>query len=110
MPNTAELSDYLKPDHVTDGDTVTFANAGEIKSKSFKEGDEPRKVLEIGVTFKGEKKTYSPNATSIKNLSAAWGTDTEKWVGKTAALYVVPSQGGKDMILAKPSKESGVPF
>ena len=107
MPDTATLSQYLKPEHVTDGDTITFTDAGEIKDKEFEEKGEKtiRRKLEIGVTFRGEAKTYSPNANSVKLLSAAWGTNTEAWIGKTATLTVVPMNNGKDGILAKPAKE-----
>lgn len=103
-PDTSKLSKYLKPENVKDGDVIVFADAGVILEKSFKEGEEPRPTLEITVNWRGESKTYSPNKTTVKLLSAAWGTDTDGWVKKSATLTVVPSNGGKDMILAKPVK------
>lgn len=104
MPNTAKLSKYLKPEHVKDGDTVTFVDCGVIVDKTFKkEGkDETKPTLEITVSWRGENKTYSPNGTTVKLLNAAWGSETEDWVGKTAVLTVLPSSSGKDMIIAKP--------
>ncbi len=102
MPDTSEMSKFVKPENVKDGDTITFLDAGVIIKKSFKEGEEKKPVLEITVKFKDEDKTYSPNKTTVKLLSAAWGTATEKWVGKRAVLAVLPSSSGKDMIIAKP--------
>ena len=102
MPDVSKLSKFLKPENVQDGDTITFVDAGVIVERSFKE-DEPKKpVLEITVKFKDEDKTYSPNKTTVKLLSAAWGTGTEGWVGKKAVLSVIPSNNGKDMIIGKP--------
>ena len=112
MSNIDTLRPYIKAEMVQDGDKITFVDAGKVTEKTFTEEQGPRKVLEIGVTFKGESKTYSPNGASQKNLKAAWGPDTENWIGKTAVLYVVPTNLGKDSILAKPAKEKepGVPI
>jgi hypothetical protein len=107
MPDTAKLSRYLKAENVKDGDTITFVDAGVITEKTFKEnGEEKTKnALEITVKFRGENKTYTPNGTTVKLLSKGWGSATEKWVGKTAVLTVVPANNGKDMILAKPQAQ-----
>lgn len=105
MPDTSKLSKYLKPDIVKDGDVIKFLDAGTITDKEFKnsEGEKELKpTLEISVDFKGEKKTYSPNKTTVKLLSEEWGTATEEWVGKSATITVLPSNNGKDMIIAKP--------
>ncbi len=109
MPDTSKLSKYLKPENAKDGDIITFLDAGIITEKTFKkEGrDETKPCLEITVKFKGETKTYSPNGTSVKLLSAAWGTATEKWVGKTATLVILPANNGRDMIVAKPTDGKG---
>lgn len=105
MPDTSKLSKYLKAENVRDGDTITFLDAGVIVDKTFKkEGkDDVKKALEITVKFKGDSKTYTPNGKTVKLLSAAWGTDTDGWVNKTAILTVLPSDSGRDMIIAKPS-------
>ena len=107
MPDTSKLSKYLKPEHVNDGDTITFVDAGIVVEKEWKTDGEPeiKKALEITVRFRGEDKTYSPNGTTIKLLSAAWGVDSEGWIDKQASLLVVPGNNGKDYIVAKPLVE-----
>lgn len=104
MPDTSKLSKYLKPEHAKDGDVITFIDAGVIVDKTFKKDgrDETKPALEIAVKFRGETKTYSPNATTVKLLNAAWGTATEKWVNRSAVVSILPANNGKDMIIAKP--------
>lgn len=109
MPDTSKLSRYLKAENAKDGDIITFLDAGVIVEKQFKKDEPPKPSLEITVKFKGETKTYSPNGTTVKLLNAAWGTATEKWVGKSATLYVLPSNSGKDMIVAKPKDGKAAP-
>lgn len=100
MPDIGKLSKYLKPEVCKDGDIITFLNAGEIKEKKF--DDEVKDVFEIGVLLNGHEKLYSPNGTTLKLLSKAWGTATEKWVKQKARITILPSNNGKDMIVAKP--------
>lgn len=109
MPDTSKLSRYLKAENVKDGDVITFVDAGVIVEKTFKKDEPPKPALEITVKFRGENKTYSPNGTTVKLLNAAWGTATEKWVGKSATLHVLPSNSGKDMIIAKPKDGKAAP-
>jgi hypothetical protein len=105
MPDTSKLSKFIKAENAKDGDVITFLDAGIIIDKTFKKDgrDETKPVLEISVKFKGETKTYSPNGTTVKLLTAAWGSATEKWVGKSAVITILPSNHGKDMIIAKPT-------
>ena len=111
MPDTSKLSKFLKPEHAKDGDVITFLDAGVIVEKTFKKDgrDDVKPVLEITVKFKGETKTYSPNGTTVKLLSAAWGTASEKWVGKSAVITILPANNGKDMIIAKPNTAKAAP-
>jgi hypothetical protein len=111
MPDTSKLSKFLKPEHAKDGDIITFLDAGIIVEKTFKKDgrDETKPVLEIAVKFKGETKTYSPNGTTVKLLTGAWGAATEKWVGKSAVITILPANNGKDMIIAKPKDGKAAP-
>lgn len=108
MPNTSKLSKYLKLEHVKDGDKITFIDPGAIVEKTFKKDgkDETKLALEITVSWRGENKTYSPNGTTAKLLSAAWGPDSEGWVGKSAIVTILPING-KDAIIAKPEAQQG---
>ena len=104
MPDTSKLSKYLKADSVKDGDIINFIDAGVILDREFKKDGktEIKPVLEITVEVNGDKKTYSPNGTTIALLNKAWGKNTEKWVGRQAKVFIMPSSNGKDMIVAKP--------
>lgn len=104
MPDTKQLEKYLKPDMCQDGDVITFLDPGVIVDKTFdRDGEkEVKPILDITVDLLGEKKTYCPNATTRKLLNKAWGTETEKWVNKKAIISIIPSNNGKDMIIAKP--------
>lgn len=92
MPSTTQLQKYLKVDSVKNGDVVNFMDAGVIYDKDFPQKDGTKKVqtiLEMTVMVNGEKKTYSPNRTTIKLLNEAWGTDTEKWVNKQGVVAII---------------------
>ena len=105
MPDISKLSKYLKAEEVKDGDVITFLDPGTIEVKEFKKNDgevEKKEVFEILVSINGNKKLYSPNVTTRKLLAKAWGNCTEHWVTKKAKITVVPSNNGKDMIIAKP--------
>ncbi len=97
MPDTSKLSKFIKAENCKDGDVLTFLDAGVIVDKTFKKDgrDETKPVLEITVKFKGETKTYSPNGTTVKLLSGAWGTATEKWIGKSATVTILPANNGR---------------
>lgn len=92
MPNINDLQRFLKVEMVQNGDLIHFCDAGSISQKEFKSNPGKKKpVLEmevmIGDTMK--KISYSPNSTSVKLLSEAWGPNTETWVGKTGIVVVV---------------------
>lgn len=110
MPNTSQLSKYIKAEHVKDGDVINFMDAGIIADKEFtKDGvKEIKTILELSVEIKGERKLYSPNQTTIGILSKAWTADTEKWVGKQGRITLVPSPLGKDMVIVKPIEPADI--
>ena len=104
MPNVNKLQKYLKADGCQDGDIITFLTAGVIESREFdKDGEKEEKdIFEILVLIGEDKKLYSPNATTRKLLSKAWGPDTEKWVGQKARISILPAPNNRDMIICKP--------
>lgn len=104
MPNTTTLSKYLKADMAKDGDVITFLDAGVILEKEFDK--KKKKVLEITVKFRGENKTYCPNGKTVKLLNAAWGPETEEWVGKSATITILPDDSGRDMVISKPVQDN----
>lgn len=90
--------------HVKDGDILNFMDAGEIKNKEFKKDgvSEIKPILELSVEINNEKKTYSPNNTTISILTKSWGADTEDWVGRQGRITILPGPSGRDMIICKP--------
>lgn len=106
MVNTSKLSKFLKAESVVDGEIITFIDGGIIVPREFKDSKtgktELKDVFELTVSYQGDHKTYSPNATTVKMLNKAWGTDSDKWIGKQARINVMPSSMGKDMIISKP--------
>lgn len=104
MPNTSKLSNFLKAEHCKDGDIINFMDAGIISDKEFTNDNvkETKAILELGIEINGDKKTYSPNKTTIGILTKAWGADTEAWVGRQGRVTLVPSPLGKDMLIVKP--------
>lgn len=76
-----KTSDWLRPDDVKDGDTVTIIDDGRFRSA----GDTPfgREVFEIGVRLpNGEVKIMTMNRTTQRRCAEAWGDETRNWVGK----------------------------
>lgn len=95
MANTDDLIRFLKVDMVRTGDLIHFCDAGNISAKDFNQKDGSTKknvpTLEmevmIGETMK--KIIYSPNKTTVDLLRAAWGKDTQSWVGETGQVQIV---------------------
>lgn len=110
MPNVDRLEKYLKVDMVREGSIIKFIDSGKIVEKEFEEKDKTKKLteaLEIEVMIEDTEqiKIYSPNKTSRTNLKAAWGSNTEDWIGKRAkiTLYNILVSGvKKQTIVAEP--------
>lgn len=91
MANINDLQRFLKVEMVSTGDLIHFCDAGTIFEKEFKNQPGKKKpVLEMDVMIGDTMKriSYSPNSTSVKLLSEAWGPNTETWVGKTGIVLV----------------------
>lgn len=106
MPDTNLLSKYLKADHVKDDDIIKFLDAGTIEEKEFKDTKtgktKTNNILEMTVEVKGIQRVYSPNSQSVKFLSDAFGSNTEKWVGREAKVTIGLSNNKQNIIIAKP--------
>lgn len=93
MANTDDLVRFLKADMVKNGDLIHFCDAGQISDKEFKQEGvtKKNKVLEMEVMIGDAMKkiVYSPNKITIDLLKAAWGKDTQTWVGETGIVSIV---------------------
>lgn len=79
---------FIKASEVNTGDVVTFKDAGDwVESTRFKYDDgNPKVDFNIKVELKGEEKQMRLNKTNREICIAAYGNDTSKWIGKTAAI------------------------
>ena len=83
--DTSGLSLYVVPDvDVVTGDVVKFLSGG--STKKFEDGN-PRLQLEIELPA-GNKKIITINSTSLKQLQAKYGYESEDWVGKQAKVTI----------------------
>ncbi len=71
--------DYLKAEHLNGGEhSVVIAD---VKVREFEDGN---KFL---ITFQGRKKGLVANKTNSNRIAAAYGDETEGWIGKEIILY-----------------------
>ncbi len=92
MPDTRDLSKFLKAKDLNDGDILTFTNAGEIGEVDFsksKDGSKTKTVLQIGVELDGKDKVMTLNKTSQNCIEQKYGTLTENWVGKKVQVNFI---------------------
>lgn len=66
--------------------------------KTFQDG---KTKLSLLVEMDGKSLTYTPNKTSLKNISLAYGYESNNWVGKSIT-YETGIIQGKDAIIARP--------
>jgi hypothetical protein len=83
---------------------LIFLSAGAAKMIDNKE------KMSFLVEIDGIQKGYIPNIPSMKVLSNTWGTETQKWVGKTALLSIIIANSRKavNAIPAPPIREEVV--
>lgn len=83
--DTSKLSQYVVPDvDVATGDTVTIMSGGNIRE--FEEGNS-RLELELELPS-GNKKLITINNTSLKQLQAKYGYESNGWIGKKAKATI----------------------
>uniref|UniRef100_A0A6M3JH93 Uncharacterized protein n=1 Tax=viral metagenome TaxID=1070528 RepID=A0A6M3JH93_9ZZZZ len=91
---------YLKTADVSNGDRITFKDAGEwIESTRWKYDDgNPKVDFVIGVEIKGVTKKMRLNKTNRDILVEAYDTDTSDWIGRQAVITIEKVMvGGKRM-------------
>ena len=89
---------YVKTVDVNSGDIIVFKSAGDWKENTRYQYDDGNNKMDfvMKVDFNGEEKDMRINATNRKTLIAAYGDDTEAWIGKTAKITKVKCMvGGK---------------
>lgn len=81
---------YLKTEDIKQGDTITILDGGEfVASAKYTYNDgTPRKDLLFKIKHNDKELSMRLNATNKKTLVAAFGDDTDAWVGKIVKLDV----------------------
>jgi hypothetical protein len=91
---------WIKVAEVNNGDILTFKDEGSWQENTkykYPDGN-PKMDFVIGVAHNGEEKQMRLNGTNRNTLSACYGKDTAKWVGKSATINKVKALvGGKQM-------------
>jgi hypothetical protein len=81
------LGEWLRPSDLKDGDILTIADEGTVRSAS--ETPFGREVFEIRVRLPGgEEKVWTMNLTTQRRLIDAWGKDTRSWVGRKVRVQL----------------------
>lgn len=104
----SESKQFIRASDVEDGDIVTLLDEGGIREADFGTG-RVKQVFEILVEHKGEKKLWTMNKTTLKNLVQAFGDETSKWIGKKVKLTKVKVNVRgqlRDCIVGQPIKNS----
>lgn len=97
MPNVNDMNDFVTAgEDVKEGDEIEFLDGGSVAVLGT--GADAHDVIQMKVKLpNGKEKKLSLNRTSMKNLSALYGSETESWQGKTAICTVI-SQNVKGTI------------
>jgi hypothetical protein len=105
------------------GDVLTFKNAGEYRDSKFMNPDKkmdgsphplagkPKRDLVFAVSVNGEDMIFTCNNTNQAILKDAYGTDTDKWVGRKCGITIVKVNVGgslKDSVMLTPTKGTAV--
>lgn len=85
-----QLKEWLKADDFPRSGVllVTFTDAGEFGTATF-DGQESE-TFEIGIKFgsPAESRRWTMNKTSQRAVAEHFGSNTDKWVGQNAALFL----------------------
>ena len=79
---------YLTATTVENGALVEFLNEGETKQINGQDG-KVKDVYNFDVKSGDKELTYTPNKTSLKIFTEAYGTDSTAWVGKIWKVKLV---------------------
>jgi len=104
-----KTGNFLRPDDVKDNDVLEILGPGEWVSA--KDSGLSKDVFRMPVKLPdGTEKLWTVNTTTIRNLTQAYGDETEAWVGKKVRVEVkrnVPVRGVlRDIIYGYPVLEA----
>jgi len=92
---------WIKSAEVESGERITIKNEGEWQESTqykYPNSDKYRNDFVVTVLHNGEEKNMRMNKTNRDTLSASYGKDTAKWVGKVAEIQKMKALvAGKQM-------------
>lgn len=103
-----DKKNWLKADVIKNGETITILDKGEwVTSAKFTNAKtgEPKKDFVCKVDYNGQTFDLTINTTRLNVLKAAYGKDSEQWVGKKCAVdqaNVMVGTSMKKTIVLKP--------
>ena len=81
--------DYLKVEHVQDGDVIQFVDEGTwVESKFTYPDGNPKQEFVIRAAYKGNEYNVRVGKFSRDELIPVYGTDTSKWIGRKARVKI----------------------
>ena len=96
MVDINRTKEFFKSSDIHHGDIVRFTDPGVIEEVDFsreQDGSNVKAVLKIGISVnEGDPKPLTMGATGLKTCEAMWGTETDKWVGKSARAIKVKTK------------------
>lgn len=99
-------SQFLRAEDVSTGDFLEFTDGGKSEYSERFGKDQFTVGVKLG---DGTTKKLSLNNTSLKNMIAWYGDETEKWVGKEARIQVetqvIRGERKKIIFLTSPNKD-----
>jgi hypothetical protein len=69
---------------------LIMLSAGAMAPDKFNEGQQRFQCL---AEIDGQQKLWRPNKTTLRNLQAKYGTESENWVGKKISLSIGSVEG-----------------
>ena len=90
MVDTGELESYLNDKSAKENDICEVLESGLIEDKEDPISHRAYRVLNVPIKINGRTLIYSPNKDALKVLNAAWGTNTQGWIGKKFQIKFYP--------------------
>ena len=96
------LGEYLTVDYIKALPTKKVVILTEGTEKVMRDGS---KKINLSIEIAKEKKQYTPNASTLKNLIETYGHETKNWVGKVLDISIEKVMG-KEVLIGRASEQS----
>jgi hypothetical protein len=91
MVDTNEMESFLNEKSAKENDIVEILNEGVIEIKEDATTKRKYRVLNLPVRVNGKLELiFTPNKDAVEVLKKAYGTNTQKWIGKKFTVKFYP--------------------